>query len=141
MAYCSKTYEMIRKAQQVTQNDLQNKQFTTFQQFFKVTPPPPQLFDKCNTIQTQTSHITPKNVKPQRSLSNKTHESIKDTKRKSVSIIKCVEYKLLKIFARFRPRSCNTLSYSILDQTVSIENQQFTFDRVFDESCGQVAAI
>ncbi|CAK83526.1 unnamed protein product (macronuclear) [Paramecium tetraurelia] len=121
MSYNSKTIDLILKVQEPNQ-----KQFTSFQQFFKTNNPPPLLFEK---------NITPKNVKAQRSFSNKTQDSIKETKRKSLSQLKYPEYRMLKIYARIKPGECQ-LNFD--KQSILIETNSYNFDRVFEQSATQV---
>ncbi|CAD8078565.1 unnamed protein product [Paramecium primaurelia] len=120
MSYNSKTIDLILKVQEPNQ-----KQFTSFQQFFKTNNPPPLLFEK---------NITPKNVKAQRSFSNKTQDSIKETKRKSFSQPKYPEYRMLKIYARIKPGECQ-LNYD--KSSILIDTNSYNFDRVFEQQATQ----
>ncbi|CAD8176029.1 unnamed protein product [Paramecium pentaurelia] len=120
MSYNSKTIDLILKVQEPNQ-----KQFTSFQQFFKTNNPPPLLFEK---------NITPKNVKAQRSFSNKTQDSIKETKRKSFSQLKYPEYRMLKIYARIKPGECQ-LNYD--KSSILIDTNSYNFDRVFEQQATQ----
>ncbi|KAM3140687.1 hypothetical protein pb186bvf_007285 [Paramecium bursaria] len=110
MAYSSKTLDLIMK--------VNGSKFKTFEQFFK-TNAPPILFNQTPNTK----------MKVSRSYSNKSE----NTRRKSISMI---EFKQVKIFARMKPCQ-EEQNYKILDNSIFIDNQIFTFDQVFQECTQQ----